>query len=174
MTPANFPLSLPKAEGPVFTLDQAALERGIAASRESPRRRIIMPVHRSGTEGVQRMLNFMQRGSYARPHCHPNPENIETAIPLRGVFGFVVFHADGQIHSAHLLEAGNPGSCLIDIEPYLWHTVVPLAEDSVLLEIKRGPYNAATDKQFAEWAPQEGAPEAPEFLRSLEAIFDRS
>ena len=46
-------------------LDALTIERGIRAANESPRRRIIMQLHRSDTEGVQRMLNFMQRGSYA-------------------------------------------------------------------------------------------------------------
>ena len=96
----------------MFALDSTTIERGIAAAKESPRRRIIMRIHRSDTEGVQRMLNFMQRGSYARPHCHPSPENIETVAVLKGSIGFLLFEATGTVRSAHRLEAGNPASCL--------------------------------------------------------------
>jgi cupin fold WbuC family metalloprotein len=129
----------------------------------------MMQVHRSDTEGVQRLLNFMQRGSYARPHCHPAPENVETVCVLQGMVGFVVFDADGAIRSAHRLVAGDAGSSLVDIEPGTWHTVVPLADDTVVLEIKRGPYDAATDKTFAAWAPEEGSEAARGYLRQLES-----
>ena len=88
MSSTSFPLTLPRVEGPAFVLDLATIERGMVAAKASPRRRIIMQIHRSDTEGVQRMLNFMQRGSYARPHCHPAPENIETVAVLKGSVGF--------------------------------------------------------------------------------------
>jgi cupin fold WbuC family metalloprotein len=171
--PSKFPLTVTRAEGPVFALDAATIERGVAAAKASPRRRIIMQLHRSDTEGVQRMLNFMQRGSYARPHCHPARENIETVCVLKGSVGFLVFEPTGTVRSAHRLDAGTPASCLMDIEPGVWHTIVPLADDTVILEIKRGPYNAATDKSFAAWAPEEGSPGETSYLRTLEATFER-
>lgn len=130
-----------------------------------------MQLHRSDTEGVQRMLNFMHRGSYPRPHCHPAPENIETLVVLKGSLGFIIFNSVGDVESAHRLDAGNPASCLVDIEPSVWHKLVPLADDSVILEIKRGPYNAATDKTFATWAPEEGTAAALSYQQQLETIF---
>ena len=164
-------MALPGAEGAVFALDAATIQRGVNAAKESPRLRIIMPLHRSNTEGVQRMLNFMQRGSYARPHCHPAAENIESVAVLQGAVGFVVFAPEGAVRSAHRLEAGNAASCLVDIEPGVWHTLVPLADDTVILEIKRGPYAAATDKTFATWAPEEGDPASGDYLKNLETLF---
>ncbi len=172
MTP-SFPLSLPRAEGPVFALDAVTIQRGVEASRLSPRRRIILPLHRAETDGVQRMLNFMHRRSYVRPHCHPKTENIETLAVLQGAMGFVLFETTGAVRATHRLEAGNAASCMVDIEPGVWHTLVPLADDTVILEIKRGPYDGPTDKAFAAWAPEEGAPEAVDYLRELEAIFAR-
>jgi cupin fold WbuC family metalloprotein len=70
------------------------------------------------------------------------------------------------------MEAGNPASCLVDIEPGVWHTLVPLADDTVILEIKRGPYDAMTDKTFAAWAPSEGSDEACGYLKQLEGEFE--
>jgi len=39
--------------------------------------------------------------------------------------------------------------------------------DSVVLEIKKGPYDPVKDKQFASWAPKEGTPEAIAYLERL-------
>ena len=152
----SYPRALSAIEGPVFVLDLQAIESGLKASRENPRKRIMLQVNRSGTEGVQRLVNFMQRGSYVRPHFHPEPECIENAAIIKGTAGFVIFDERGSVLSAHRLEAGTPAASVIDIEQGLWHTLVPLADDTVILEIKRGPYNAANDKQFAPWAPEEG------------------
>jgi cupin fold WbuC family metalloprotein len=77
------------------------------------------------------------------------------------------------VRSAHRLDAGNPASCVVDIEPGVWHTLTPLADDTVVLEIKRGPYCAETDKTFAVWSPEEGAVEAADYLKQLEAYFAR-
>jgi cupin fold WbuC family metalloprotein len=169
---SSYPRALPNVEGPVFVFNVEALEAGLKASRESPRRRIMLQVQRSAAEGVQRLINFMQRGSYVRPHLHPAAENIENATILKGVAGFVVFGEDGSVSCAHRLEAGNPTASVIDIEQGLWHTLIPLCDDTVILEVKRGPYNAATDKRFAPWAPEEGSPDAVSYLKRLEAIFE--
>ncbi len=167
----NAPQNLPRAEGPAFALDADTLAGGMAAARASDRQRIMMKVHRSDREGVQRLVTFMLPGSYAQPHCHPAPEAIETVVVLQGCAGFVVFAPAGEVLAAHRLMAGDPAACLVDIEAGVWHTVVPLAEDTVVLEIKRGPYDAATDKTFASWAPVEGTAEAPEYVRKLEGLF---
>ena len=165
---SGFALSLPRAEGPVFVLNQATLEHGLEASRKSPRGRIMLPLHRSPTEGVQRLLNFLQRGSYIRPHRHPKPENVENVVVLKGEVIFLIFDAEGRTLSSHRLIAGDPTASLIDIEQGVWHTLVPLTDDSVILEIKRGPYDAATDKEFASWSPAEGTAEAGDWLKQFE------
>lgn len=153
-----YPVSLPPAEGPVFQLTEDLLDRGCRAARESPRRRIIFPIHRSPEARVQRMLNFMQPGTYVVPHRHPLDHAIETVQVIRGALGFLIFDEGGGLVSTHRLSA-ETGVALLDIEPGIWHGMVVLEADTVLLEIKRGPYDPATDKEFAPWAPGEEAGE---------------
>lgn len=114
------------------------------------------------------MLNFMLPGTYVRPHLHLPDEAIETVQVLRGALGFVMFGDEGAVRSRHRLDTGG----LIDIEPGLWHGLVVLEPDTVILEIKRGPYDAARDKVFADWAPAEGDAAAATYLESLAALFD--
>ena len=45
------------------------------------------------------------------------------------------------------------------------------APDTVIFEVKPGPYDAATDKEFAPWAPPEGDPRAHAYLIQLEDQF---
>jgi cupin fold WbuC family metalloprotein len=163
-------LALPAADGPVFELSEALLSLGCEASRNSARKRIIFPIHRTQDALVQRMLNFMQPGTWIIPHRHPLPHAIETVQILRGALGFLIFEPDGAVRSTHRLSADSPVA-LIDIEPGLWHGMVVLAPDTVLLEIKRGPYEALTDKEFAPWAPGESDPGTDAWSARWEALF---
>jgi cupin fold WbuC family metalloprotein len=170
-TSTPYPLALPRVEGPVFVLNKEHLQQGINASRESPRKRIMLPMHRTTTEGVQRMVNYLQRDSYIKPHQHPMPECIENLAVLQGAMGVLAFDEEGNVLEAHRLVANDAASCMIDIEQGVWHTLVPLADDTVVLEIKRGPYDAKTDKAFAKWAPDEGTPESLAWLKAIIAKY---
>lgn len=161
--------ALPNPDGPVFPLTRDLLLRGCQAAAESPRRRIIQPVQRRQDDSVQRLINFLQPGTYVRPHVHPAPGQVELLHVLQGRIGFLVFHENGQIESVHDLSAGPLG--LIDIEAGVWHCLVCLAPDTVITEAKQGPYDPQCDKTFAPWAPEEGDPAAPEFVRRFAACF---
>lgn len=132
----------------------------------------MLPLHRR-PEGVQRMVNFLQLGSYIRPHCHPLSGQVECVTVLRGSLGLVEFSPEGEVRGTWRLEAGRAGGCLADIDAGVWHGMVPLTADAVMLEVKLGPYNAATDKKFPGWAPEENSVAAGEYLRKLELLFDR-
>lgn len=150
------PLALPNITGPVFTISAEILRDGCAAAAASPRRRMILPLHRQQEALVQRMLNFLQPDTYIQPHLHPLPGASETIHVIQGSMVFLIFEEDGTVRSRHLLQAGPLG--FIDIEPNVWHGFVTLEPDTVIIEIKRGPYDGANDKVFATWAPKEGEP----------------
>jgi len=155
-------LAFPNPTGPVFKLTPELIYQGKIESRESPRRRIILPIHREQEDLVQRMVNFLQPGTYIRAHQHPRTGASETIVVTSGTLGFVTFDSKGEILTADRLSAGG----VIDIVAGIWHTVVALEEDTIIIEIKRGPYSDE-DKVFAEWAPVEGTEGASAYLRSL-------
>ncbi|MGC6465173.1 MAG: WbuC family cupin fold metalloprotein [Akkermansiaceae bacterium] len=150
--------------GDIFTLSDSVLSRGRKASGSSSRLRVIQPIHRTQDARVQRLLNFLQPGTYIQPHCHPLPHASESVIVMSGRLEVLIFDDGGSITKRHLLTPENP---LIDIEPNIWHGMIVLEEDTTILEFKQGPYDAATDKLFARWAPAEGGEEASAYLESL-------
>ncbi len=160
-------LALPNISGDCFVLDEDLFQKGIEASRHSPRKRIILPLHRQQEAIVQRMLNFLQPGTYVQPHLHPREFASETMFVLQGRMGFVLFSETGDVAELHDLQKGS----LIDIEPQLWHGLVALEPDTVILEIKRGPYDD-DDKVFADWAPAEEDESSGSFRENLEGLFE--
>lgn len=158
-------LALPHITEPVFALTPELLKTGFDEAKASPRRRIILPMHRSPEATVQRMLNFMLPGTYIRPHLHPLPHATETIQVLRGGLVFFIFDDEGNVTHRYHLEAGETG--LIDIESNLWHGFAVTGPETVVLEIKRGPYDQKQDKVFPTWAPEETSPDAAAYLNSL-------
>jgi len=57
----------------------------------------------------------------------------------------------------------------IDLAPGLFHTFLVRAWDTLLYEVKSGPYVEASAKDFAPWAPEEGSPDVERYVRELEA-----
>ena len=166
MTPPPFPRALGAPEGGEVVLDAALIQRAVTGSRQSPRGRVILPLHLSEADPYQRMLNAVQPGSYIRPHRHRDPPKGETVIVLRGAVRFFTFQEDGAIANGVVLAAAA-GPVGLDVRPGVYHTFAALEADSVVFEAKTGPYDERVDKDFAPWAPVEGSPEALSYLKQL-------
>ena len=160
-------LSLPCPIGPYHTLNTERVAAGVAASHASPRRRMVVPIQRSEAATVQRMLNIFQPGSYVRPHRHPRPQAVETICVLQGALAAYIFDDAGKVVWAQRLVPGVT-SGLLDIEPMVWHTFAALEPDTIVLEIKGGPYDQKLDKLWPDWAPAESGPASEAYLASLE------
>lgn len=112
------------------------------------------------------MFNAIQPGSYIQPHRHLFPPKAESVIVLQGAIYVFIFDTDGKIQEIHTVQAGGI-SLGIDSEPGVFHTFAAIEPDTVLFEVKPGPYNQADDKDFAPWAPAEGEEGAKEYLEYL-------
>ena len=133
----------------------------------SPRIRKNMNLHEQADDTLQRMLNAFEPGTYVCPHKHENPDKRELFILMRGRLKILIFDDDGQVTESVILDRAS-GKLAIEIPPRVWHSVVSLEKGSVAFEIKDGPYNPDTDKNFAPWAPVEGDPEANAFLKKMD------
>ena len=169
----SFRPALDPPSSELFVLNRALLENAIAYSRQSPRKRVIQPFHRAESETLHRMFNAVQPESYIRPHRHREPPKAEAWIVLRGSVAFFTFEDDGRIRE--IVGLGRDGDAFgVDLVPGIFHTFIALEPDTVIFEVKDGPYVAATDKAFAPWAPAEGTPEAVTYMQQLRDAFDRA
>ena len=141
-----------------------------ARAAASPRRRMNLNFHETPSHPANRMLNAMEPDSYVRPHRHSAPDKDETFVVVKGAFGVVLFDEAGNVSHTALLRAG--GDLLgAHLPAGVFHTIVALEAASVFFEVKAGPYDPAEAKDWAPWAPDEGAAEAPAYLSTLRALF---
>jgi hypothetical protein len=106
----------------------------------------------------------MIQGTYIAPHRHRDAPKTESFIVLEGELAFFTFDDAGQITSTVILGRDAVG---VDIQAGVWHSMAVLTEHVVCFELKPGPYSAATDKDFAPWAPREGDLRAEAYLDGL-------
>jgi len=148
----------------VQLVDRRLFDVLIARAASSPRLRTNHNFHASMEDNPHRFLNVMVRGTYIPPHRHVDPPKAEAFLVLQGELAFFTFDDDGAIATRHVLGGEAAG---IDVQPGVWHTLAVLSPHVVCYEVKPGPYSAASDKDFAPWAPREGDPRASEYLERL-------
>lgn len=136
----------------------------LAHATESPRKRAIYRLHEHH-EPVQRMVNALVPGTYVTPHKHENPDKMELFAILRGRLACLHFDPNGTVANVVILDA-NGANRVVDIPPRTYHSIIAL-EPSAALEIIQGPYDAATHKQFAPWAPVEDDSTSTAYLADL-------
>lgn len=126
------------------------------------------------SERVQRFLNVLQPGTYVRPHRHLRMSGVngfEFFLVLQGAIGIVILDEQGTVVRTERLEE-NGEQKGIELAEGVFHTLVVLEPDSVILELKEGPYQPATDKDFLQQFPPEGHLDCGEWVRSWTALFD--
>jgi cupin fold WbuC family metalloprotein len=143
-----------------------ALAKSAAAS---PRRRMNHNFHSGPTDNPHRFLNVLLRGTYIRPHRHSNPPKAETFLVLEGSAEVILFDDRGTVTARHRLGADSPEGRLwgVDIPAGVWHTILPRTSRAVCFEVKPGPWEPSTDKEFADWAPAEDDPAAAAYSQRL-------
>jgi cupin fold WbuC family metalloprotein len=148
-------------------------------ARRSTRQRMNYNFHAGPEDNPHRFLNIFMQGTYVAPHRHRNPPKAESFVVLEGFVTVICFDDNGAVLSRHVLGHGPgaealppafrdlPASRGIDVAPGVWHTIAALSPHAVCFEVKPGPWDPATDKEPAPWAPPEGDPAAVEYLRQL-------
>ncbi|HZO23828.1 MAG TPA: WbuC family cupin fold metalloprotein [Steroidobacteraceae bacterium] len=143
---------------------RSLLDELAARAAESPRLRANHNIHLSAADRVQRFFIAANQASYFRPHRHHTKS--ELAMVLRGRFDILTFDAAGTVTARHAIGEGAP-SIGFETPQETWHTLIAMADGSTFLEIKEGPYDAASAAEFAAWAPPEGDRAAGPFLEWL-------
>jgi cupin fold WbuC family metalloprotein len=83
---------------------------------------------------------------------------------VSGSAAVLTFEPNGKVLEKIVLSQCGP-NVAIEIPGSTWLTIASLQPGTVLFEIKKGPYQPVTDKDFAAWAPAEGERAAERFVQ---------
>jgi cupin fold WbuC family metalloprotein len=124
------------------------------SANASSRKRVHFCLHKNHDDPVQRLCVVMEPGTYIRPHRHANPEKWEFFVILKGRAHVILFDDNGTVTARQPLDP-NGGSCGLEIPASEWHTLVVEKNDTLLVEVKPGPFVEPSENDFALWAPAE-------------------
>lgn len=151
----------------VFTSDY--LNELTTQAQDSPRKRQHRNIQESYADPCQRLFNVIEPGSYIRPHMHAADPRDELLISVRGSMALVIFDEQGVTGVVRFGEDGNGDTLTVGVEvpANTWHTVTALEPACVLLGVKTGPFDPNQPKDLATWAPDEGGPDAKQYLEKF-------
>lgn len=148
-------------------INEALLDATSGRAKQSSRLRMNYNFHESPDDPVNRLLNALEPGTYLRPHRHLTPAKDEIFLLLRGRIAVFLFDDAGKITKTQILDP-HQGLYGAEIEAGIWHGLLVLEPDSVIYEIKRGPFAPLTPEDFASWSPAPEETEAVEkYMRWL-------
>ena len=119
----------------------------------SPRSKARILLHSDSSDVIQQMLivhlsDPPKRFKYNQPHLNIN--NPKTYHILEGSMRLAIFNDSGELVQTTIIEASKESSnFMVRMNAAVFHTVIPLTESVVYLEIVKGPYKGRID---AEWA----------------------
>jgi cupin fold WbuC family metalloprotein len=131
-------------------IDKALLDSLSEQAAKNERLRMNYNFHQQLDEPVNRLLNAMEPGSYFPPHRHKNPDREESFLVLRGSVLFIIFDDDGSVISSTEVSP-EKGVYGMEIEAGVWHSLIVLEPNTVVYEVKKGPYVPLTSDNIAAW-----------------------
>lgn len=110
-----------------------------SSAKKSERLRMNYNLHESLDSKVQRLLNAMEPGTIIPIQRHKN--SAETLMLVRGKMKVVLYDDNKNVIEEAILshELGNYG---VHIPIGVWHRVEVLEPDTILFEVKEGPYES--------------------------------
>jgi cupin fold WbuC family metalloprotein len=150
----------------MIKIDKNLISEVTSRAKNSSRKRMNFNFHKDADDTMHRMINSLCLGTYIRPHKHEFPDKREAFIILSGEVLIVEFDEEGNITQHFKLDQKN-GNFGAEIAPGTYHTLISLSENSVIYEVKDGPYDVKNDKIFATWSPEEGSPDGERFINVI-------
>lgn len=118
-------------------IDKKLLDEVSAKAKVSERLRMNYNFHETLDAKAQRLLNALEPGTILPIHRHR--ETAETYILLRGRIRVIFYNDIGGETNSFLLDVSN-GNYGVHIPKGQWHTLEVLEGDTVIFEVKDGPY----------------------------------
>lgn len=148
-------------------IDKALMAELCDKANASDRKRAHLTLHDSHSDPVQKVVIGLAPGTYVRPHAHKGDSRWEMLMVIQGSLTLFFFDDTGKV-TDHLALSHTGHLRLVEIPPHRWHTIAVGEANTVIIEIKEGPFDPAT-LVFAPWAPEEGEETVTDYLAELTA-----
>ena len=126
-------------------IDSELMDGICKQAKENPRLRMNYNLHTELDEPVQRLLNALEPGTEIPVHRHRHSD--ETYLVMRGSLFVILFDENKKLLNKVLLDP-KEGTYGVSVPAGQWHSIEVLESDTVIFEIKEGPYMALTSEDI--------------------------
>ena len=116
-------------------------------NKEKTNARISM--HSSSDNLLHNMIIMQQKGTYNRPHKHP--QKAEAYHLIYGEEIIIIFNSQGDVIDKCFMSLQN--HIIYRFEKDLFHMSIPISDMVIFHESKIGPFVRKGDSVFPDWAP---------------------
>jgi len=112
-------------------------------------------IHKSTNSKINEMIIALKKGSYIRPHMHPNSKP-ESYHVIEGKMNVYVFSKSGK--KIKVVKMGNYNSKLnffYRMNKGYFHFPIAVSSWCVYHEVFSGPFVKKKDVKYAKWSPDE-------------------
>ena len=118
-------------------INKELLDQVSQQATDSPRLRMNYNLHDSLDAKAQRLLNALQPGTELVIHLHH--KTAETYLVIRGAIKVIFYNDNNEITDEFIIDPKTE-EYGIHIPKSQWHTLEVLEKDTVIFEVKDGPY----------------------------------
>lgn len=118
-------------------IDKDLLDKITENAKNSPRLRMNYNLHENLDDHVQKLLNALEPGTQLPIHRHVS--TAESYFVIRGHLK-VIFYNDNREIIEECELSPDLGKYGVDIPAGQWHTIEVLKSETVIFEVKQGPY----------------------------------
>lgn len=147
-------------------ISEKAISDLLQQAKNSERKRAHLLLHENHEALLHRLVIGLTKGTYVKPHNHAQSGKEEVLFVLSGEVCVVYFDQSGEVIEKQFQKAGEINA-YSEHTANTWHTLFPVTDSAVIIEIKRGPFVPTSPEEFASWAPNEGEGKAAELLEWL-------
>jgi cupin fold WbuC family metalloprotein len=126
-------------------------------------------IHLTRDSKVNEMIIVLKKGSYIRPHSHPNKKT-ESYHLIEGKMSVCIFNKNGKV--IKIVKMGNVKSGLdfyYRMNKSTFHMPIAKSKYCVYHEIYSGPFVKEKDVNYSKWSPLESEKEkVKNFLKEIE------
>lgn len=126
-------------------ITEKLLNKVSSQAKSSPRLRMNYNLHGSFDSKVQRLFNAMEPGTIVPIQRHQN--TAETIMLIRGKVKVELYNDNKTVIESAILSTAN-GNYGVHIPVGVWHRVETLEPDTVMFEVKEGPYAPLSDNDI--------------------------
>ena len=118
-------------------IDNQLLDDVSRQAQKSERLMMNYNFHQNLEDKCYRFLNAVEPGTKVEIHRHPTKD--ESFVILRGKVRVLTYNDEGEVLEDIVLNP-REGRYGVDIPKNVWHNVECLESDSVIFEVKEGPF----------------------------------